>query len=417
MRATIRHKLENTITLTIKETALKIIQATSLVQWLEDFKDKRYIFCYGGAGSGKTTSIIIYLIKCMLEGRDMSILICRRTMPSIKMTVWRVMLEYLEKMCPGQYQVNKTDYIITIGSNDCQFKSMDDEFKIRSLSVNKVFIEECSEITLAMYLQLELRIRKGKNQQMIMATNPISIFSWPYQEIYLNNDQNIAKHHSTYKDNLLLSQDYIDNVLLKLKGNNRTVYLLGDWGKAEGLIFTSYEVVDKIFDTISTTVAGLDFGFTSETACSLVHIRQDKKFFAEELLYEKGLTNQELIRRLEKLIPDKETIIYADSAEPNRIREIWEAGFNIRQSNKDVSAGIDHMIEFMIGVKSSSVNLLKELQTYSWQLDSSDRVIPKPNKGFDHLIDSIRMASFTNSLYGNRESRNLDWLSMRPGIR
>ena len=183
----------------------------------------------------------------------------------------------------------------------------------------------------------------------------------------------------------------------------------------EGLIFTSYEVVDKIFDTISTTVAGLDFGFTSETALSLVHIRQDKKFFAEELLYEKNLTNQELIRRLEKLIPDKETIIYADSAEPNRIREIWEAGFNIRQSNKDVSAGIDHMIEFMIGVKSSSVNLLKELQTYSWQLDSSDRVIPKPNKGFDHLIDSVRMSSFTNSLYGNRESRNLDWLSMRPG--
>ena len=388
---------------------MKVIQATSLVQFLEDSKNKRYVFCYGGAGSGKTTSIIIYLIKCMLEERDMSILICRRTMPSIKMTVWRVMLEYLEKMCPGQYQVNKTDYIITIGSNDCQFKSMDDEFKIRSLSVNKVFIEECSEITLAMYQQLELRVRKGKNQQVLMATNPISIFSWPYQEIFLNQDPNIAKHHSTYKDNPLLSQDYIDNVLLKLQGNNRTVYLEGDWGKAEGLIFTSYEVVDQIFDTISETVAGLDFGYTAETALSRIRIREDNKFFAEELLYEKGLTNQELIRRLEKLIPDKEEIIYADSSEPNRISEIWQAGFNIRKSNKDVSAGIDHMIEFMIGVKSSSVALLRELATYSWKLDSMDRVTPKPNKGWDHLIDSIRMASFTHSQSIGRYSTVADW--------
>jgi len=383
------------------------IKATPLVKFLEDNKNKRYVFCYGGAGSGKTTSIIIYLIKCMLEERDLSILITRRTMPSIKMTVWRIMLEYLEKMCPGHYQVNKTDYIITIGSNDCQFKSMDDEFKIRSLSVNKVFIEECSEITLAMYQQLELRVRKGKNQQVIMATNPISIFSWPYQEIYLNPDPNIAKHHSTYRDNPLLSQDYIDNVLLKLQGNNRTVYLLGDWGKAEGLIFTSYEIVDKIYDTIAEKIYGLDFGFTSETALSLVHIREDKKFFAEELLYEKNLTNQELIRRLEKLIPDKEAIIYADSAEPNRINEIWEAGFNIRKSDKDVSAGIDHMIEFMIGVKNNSVNLLKELATYSWALDSSDRVTPKPNKGFDHLIDSIRMSAYTHSLKRYAKARIL----------
>lgn len=373
------------------------IQASPIFQWLEDNKDKRQLFLYGGAGSGKSTAVALYLIKKMFNERNISILVTRRTSPSMRMTIYKIFLDLLERYFEGKYTLNKTEMIITIGSNDCQFKSLDDESKIRSLSVSYIFCEECSELSLSQYEQLRLRLRKnGSNtNQLIMATNPISIFSWPYQNIYLNPDPNIAKHHSTYLMNPFLSPEYVKD-LLELKGNNRTVYLEGAWGKMEGLIFTGYEVVDTIFDTVKSIQYGLDFGFTVETALSKIYVLEDGKFYAEELLYEKGLTNQELIRRLEKLIPDKSIPIWCDSAEPNRIREIAEAGYWACKSNKDVSAGIDHMIENMIGVKSNSVNLIRELSTYSWALDSMDRVTPKPIKQYDHLIDSIRMACFSS---------------------
>ena len=393
---------------------MKTIKTTKIFEWLEENKDKRQIFLYGGAGSGKSMAAALYLVKKMFTERNISILVTRRTSPSMRMTIYKIFLELLNRYFEGKFDLNKTEMIITVGSNDCQFKSLDDESKIRSLSVSYIFIEECSELSLNQYEQLKLRLRKnGSNtNQLLMATNPISIFSWPYQNIFLNPDPNIAKHHSTYKDNPFLSEAYVKD-LLELKGNNKTVYLEGNWGRQEGLIFTNYEIVDKIFDTVKEYFYGLDFGYTAETALSKIHLLEGGKFYAEELLYEKMLTNQELIRRLENLIPDKSITIYCDPAEPNRIRELAEAGYWACKSNKDVSAGIDHVIENMIGVTSNSVNLLRELATYSWALDSMDRPTPKPIKQYDHLIDSVRMSSFTHSLYGNRVSSNIEGITLR----
>jgi phage terminase large subunit len=379
---------------------MKTLQTTEIFKWLEDHSNYRQILLYGGAGSGKSTSAIIYLLKKAFTYKNLSILITRRTTPSLRLTVYKLTLDLLQTYFDGQYEHNKTEMIITIPSTGSEiiFKSIDDEAKIRSLTVSDIFIEECAELSESQYDQLQLRLRKQVDsaQQLLMATNPISVFTWPYQRVFLSDDKTIAKHKSDWSMNPFLDKDYVKQ-LHKLKGNNRTVYLEGNWGKLEGLIFTDYEVIDKIYDTVKDVSAGLDFGYTAPSALVFIHHLEGGGFIAEEKLYQEGLTNTELIRRLEKIIPDKSQYIYADGSEPARIEEIRRAGYYmVRRANKDVSAGLDYSIENLKAITSQSINLRKELQTYSWSTDSMDRLTSKPNKEFDHAIDAMRMGAFSH---------------------
>ena len=73
---------------------------------------------------------------------------------------------------------------------------------------------------------------------------------------------------------------------------------------------------------------------------SLVKITEvDKEIYAEELLYQSQLTNQDLIAHLFQLVP-RGNVIYCDSAEPARIQDIRRAGINALPADKDVKAGI-----------------------------------------------------------------------------
>ncbi len=87
---------------------------------------------------------------------------------------------------------------------------------------------------------------------------------------------------------------------------------------------------------------------------------------------------------------------YADSANPDKIQTIVNAGYRrATGAKKDVLAGLDHLKSKKLYVTSDSVNLIKELNTYSWKLDKNGDAMEVPVKLWDDLIDSARYACFT----------------------
>ena len=66
------------------------------------------------------------------------------------------------------------------------FKGMDDTEKIKSMNgVSIVWIEECSEITEAGFLELLGRIRTpGLSMHFILSCNPVGKFNWVYQHFF-----------------------------------------------------------------------------------------------------------------------------------------------------------------------------------------------------------------------------------------
>lgn len=358
---------------------------------------KRINLLYGSAGSGKSWSIAQFLLLEKLYGEhDIRVLVVRKTGPALRKSAWLLINDLI-----SQYQLpitdrNKTDLTITVNSNQMFFTSLDDPEKLKSLErINYIWGEEATEFTRADYLQLNLRCRgknpNGKNR-LFFSFNPVDEQSFlkPVVESPLSN---VAVNHSTYKDNAFLGDDYIQE-LENLKEQDETyykIYALGIWASPENLIYTNWDTIDE-FPECEDIGYGLDFGFNNPSALIKIGIRDDE-VYEEELLYETKLTNADLIEKLKQFIPNRSQIIKADSAEPQRIEEISQAGFNIHPCGKgqgSVRASIGRVKSKKVHITKQSVNLLKEKRGYKWKTDKNGNVLDEPVKFRDHLLDAER---------------------------
>ncbi|MGL5132719.1 MAG: terminase large subunit, partial [Planktothrix sp.] len=220
--------------------------------------------------------------------------------------------------------------------------------------------------------------------------NPSDEFHWIYDEVLTRPD--CILHIVTYKDNPFLSQETITEIekLKDVDVNLWNVFGLGLRGSSIASIYPKWELIDKLPNK-GAKIYGIDFGFNNPTAlieCEL----QENNIYSNELLYQTGLTNTDLIGLLKQLIPNKNSQIYADSAEPDRIAEIKKAGFNVYPAFKDVKDGIDIIKRHNLFITKNSLNLIKETKSYKWKQDNQNRIIDEPVKYLDHLKDAERYA-------------------------
>ena len=285
---------------------------------------------------------------------------------------------------------NKTDLVYRFTPEIyMEFFSADDGNKLRGTSRDILFINEANLLTYDEWKQLLMRTR-GK---IFIDYNPSEEFHWIYDYVLTRNDVKFIK--STYLDNYdYLPKEQIEEIeRLKFEDNNYwQIYGLGEVAKATNLIYPNFTIDN--FSIGGDAVYGLDFGFNNQTALVKI-VRQDRILYLTEMIYESHLTNSDLIQSLKKFNIGH-TFIYADAAEPQRIEEIYRAGFNIHPSDKSVKPGIDFVKRFQLKVNKDSVNLMKELKSYKWKEDKNGNILDEPVKFNDHLCDSVRYAVFTH---------------------
>lgn len=375
--------------------------------------DSRYLVLYGGAGSGKSIFTKDKVLYRIITEDNHRYLVCRKVANTLKKSVFASFVETIYEWGLGQYfQINKTDMTITYKENGSvlMFMGMDDSEKLKSIHrVTGIWMEEASEFTLDDFTQLDLRLRgKLKHyKQIILSFNPISAAHWLKKRFFDHTDSKAKVVHTTYKDNRFLDQEYID-VLDELKQTNRTyydIYALGKWGVLKGLIYPDYKLVDEMPADCELRRWGQDFGFNNPSATVEIGI-VGRDLYVNEVLYEKGLTNADLIKRLDadsgRL---KQQQGFMDSAEPDRIQEFRNNQFRVQPAKKDVKAGIDKVQSYNLHVVKGSQNIIKELGLYCWKLGKDDEPLDEPVKQNDHAMDALRYAVFLgNKLEVNKLS-------------
>jgi len=370
--------------------------------------NKRIVILYGGAGSGKSYSIAQHLIKKLYTERNKSFLITRKTLPSLRISAFKLIKKLLDQY-RLPYHLNKSDLLISACGNEMMFKGLDDIDKVKSAEgINYVWPEEATDFKSGEIESLNMRFGREETEilnQMFLSFNPVSLFHWIKKEFFDVVRDDCAILHSTYKDNPFLPQAYID-MLTKLKERDLTlwkIYAQGLWAELKNIIYsqlTHYEVMGNWPQDFDETIYGLDFGFNNPSALLEINYL-DNVPYERELLYETGLTNGELIKQMEILIPNPKTPIYADSSEPARIQEIEDAGFNVYPAAKgpgSVKAGIDHCKTGKTYIHEESSNLIAEKGSYKWREDRQGSAQDEPVKWMDHLMDAERMARWTHSL-------------------
>lgn len=357
----------------------------------------------GSAGSAKSYFITQKLIiRCCNE--KIKVLVCRRTATTIRNTCFSLFKDIIAKWKLTPYiKIRESDFNIKFpNGSEIIFIGLDEETKLLSLNdIGCIFIEEAFEVPKNIVEQLNLRLRgKTKNQQIIMAFNPISKHHWLHDFCEVNPPTSFTFIHSTFRDNPFLNAEYIAELeeLYIRNPQKARVFCDGEWGiDADGLVFQNWKVEDFNHAEIKgQLMIGLDFGFVNDISAIVASILDEEngRIYVFKEWGATGKTNADLVKAITALGFNKSTII-ADSAEPKSIEEIKRAGINkIRACKKgpdSIMHGIQKLQNYQIIVHPSCTGIIAELENYTWQKDkSTDVYINKPIDDWNHYIDALR---------------------------
>lgn len=362
--------------------------------------DKRIIVHQGGSRSGKTYAICQYLIYLLTtRKKKLIITIARKTLPALKGSVFRDFMEIAEKVGISYFaEINKADLTFKYKNHLVEFISLDNEMKVRGRKRTHCFLNEANEFYLEDFNQLSLRT----TEKMILDFNPSDVLHWIYSDICTRDD--CDTFITTFEDNAFLDPEIKKEILrMKEKDADRwRVYGLGERATfKEGQIFDNWQWIDykEFLDKEHCEVAyGLDFGFSNDPTTIVEVRRKNDKLYVHELLFRKGLTNQDIFEEIKKLSLEEEIII-CDSAEPKSIEELRRLGAYCKPSQKgkgSVLNGIQVIKEYSVYASKQSKNLLQEYQYYIWDSNRDGKSINKiKQNGMDHLMDALRYAVTT----------------------
>lgn len=376
------------------EARVKVIK--KIYAFLQECRKQKEIVVYGGAGSGKSYTVAQFLIiEKLLSNRNKRLLVTRKYNPSLRVTTWQLIHEILNEL-EIPYMENKTEQVLQLPRrNEIYFRGLDDAEKIKSSEFNYIWMEEATEFEFEDYLQLKLRLRRATNSvnQMFLTFNPVS--GWTKKQFFEQESNDIAILHTTYLDNPFLDSEYT-KMLELLKEQDKAyyqIYTLGEYAILKNKVYNNYVIVKDVPAKFDEIVYGLDFGYNNPTACLKVGIKDDDIYILDEL-YETHLTNEDLIEKLKDFIDNRYDEIYSDT-EPDRIKEIERAGFNIRAAKKakqKVANGIDLLKRKKIYIHESCVNTIDEIKNYKYKEDSKGNILDEPVKFKDHAMDAMRYA-------------------------
>lgn len=358
----------------------------------------------GGTSSGKTYAILqVLFAKAISE--TCIITVVGQDIPNLKVGALRDAIDIHNGDDAIKQQVvfyNRSDRVFSfMNGSIMEFNSYDNDQDAKSGKRDYLFVNEANGIQYNIYEQLSLRTRK----QVYIDYNPDTSF-WVHDKIIpLPNTELIISDH---RHNPFLSDKIREKIEgLKFKDQDLwKVYARGITGRIEGLIFKKWYILNEDFSDKNLIGYGIDFGFTNDPTTLLEVRMQDGELYVKELIYETGLTNQDISSKMEALGVSKSALIVADSAEPKSIEELRRLRWTIdgvKKGKDSVMFGINLLKGYAINVHASSVNLIKELEQYKWKVNKNGDSLNVPIDEYNHAIDALRyliMHKFSKKGYG-----------------
>ena len=362
--------------------------------------DKRIIVHQGGSRSGKTYAIVQHLIYLLTtREKRLVITIARKTLPALKGSVFRDFMEIADNVGITYFaEINKAEMTFKYKNHLVEFISLDNEMKVRGRKRTHCFLNEANEFYLEDFNQLSLRT----TEKMILDFNPSDVIHWIYSDICTRDD--CDTYITTFEDNAFLDPE-IKKEILRMKDRDADrwrVYGLGERATfKEGQIFDNWKWIDynEFIDKDSSEVSyGLDWGYSNDETSIVEVRRKNDRLYVHELLYKKGLTNQDIFNEIKNLGLQEELFI-CDSAEPKSLEDMKRLGLYCKPSIKgagSVMNGIQIIKEYDVFASKQSKNLLQEYQYYIWESNKDGNTINKiKQNGMDHLMDAFRYAVTT----------------------
>lgn len=362
---------------------------------------KRRALNQGGTASSKTWSILQVLYTLAWKAEiPLLISVVSESLPHLKRGAIRDFFKIIDESQDNNPRYNKTEHTYTFGKGVIEFFGADDADKVRGPRRDILFINEGNNVPWLTAQGLDVRTEKFT----FVDWNPVSEF-WVHQ---YESGSKIVKGwlhepsseyiHSTYLD-AIEAGVLPESVVVNIESNKDkdpnwwNIYGLGLVGKVEGLVYPFFEQVDELPEQ-GQLGYGLDFGFSGDPVVLTKHKLFPGEIYSQQLIYERGLTNQDIGERMTDLGVQKNSdLIIADSDEPKSIEEIYRLGFNIvgvKKGPGSVEFGHQKVRQYKQYWTKDSLDCIREQRNFKYMPDKNGKLTEKTTHLYSHGQDSRR---------------------------
>lgn len=375
---------------------------------------KKYRFLRCGRRFGKTRLLVGSLIEDGLESEDGEHFYVGPTYKQAKMIAWKMLVRMVKDTVPPEliHKINENELFVEIGNHSrVHIKGQDNPDSLRGVALRSAALDEYKDFREGVFEEIIEPALLDYDGRCIVAGTPKG-FNHMYRlekEALKHPDLWDVFHYSTY-DNPFMSRPRIERIKRSRSVEVFEQEYMAEYRKSEGLVYKDFDHARHVYvgpppDKQWVEVcAGVDFGFSNPMASNILKRDRDnhwwvmpKHFYAREkntadlIEWAKGAVAEEKVEKW-----------YPDPAEPDRVKEMRDAGLHCVDVNKhkSVAAGIDRLRHLLrtgrFHVSAECKDLIYEFETYSY---------PKAHEGYnekedpikknDHALDEVRMVVYT----------------------
>jgi len=217
-------------------------------------------------------------------------------------------------------------------------------------------------------------------------------------------DSTYKTFHFTSWDNPFLPREEIEQAKATLPEEVFLQEYEASFQKKSGLVYKEFQrslhLYEKLPKMELIKVAGIDFGF--KNPCAVLHIFTNGDFFfVEDEWYKTERTDAQIAEYVSSC---NFQAVYPDPESPGGIQELKNHRVNTREvwkGNGSLEAGIQRVRELFISgklkINKRCINLISELEMYSYDEPSSDRNQKEtPIDAYNHGLDALRYVVMTH---------------------
>lgn len=375
------------------------------------YRDKDGIICDGSIRSGKTVSMADgFVLWSMATFDRQTFALCGKTIESLRRNVVTLMPQWLEGIFTITERRSENKLTISLGekSNTYYLFGGKDESSyalIQGITLAGVLFDEVALMPRSFVEQAMARCSVD-GSKFWFNCNPENPGHWFYTDwVKKAEERNVIHLHFTMQDNPGLSEKTKARYEKMYAGIFYRRYILGEWVKAEGLVYPMFNREIHVIDQIPPRSArhryyvSVDYGTVNPFAAGLYDYNptERKATMLQELYFKGGsnnrVDNEAYYTMLCNLIGDYPIeYIIIDPSASSMIETIQKYGkYAVVRADNDVLNGIQDVTKFLnagaLYFHKSCKNTFEEFETYSWDEDKPEDAVIKEN---DHSMDQLR---------------------------
>jgi len=355
----------------------------------------KIIALIAGTGGGKTFFGKYWLLREIINNPGEDFLVISPTYNSFVRVILPEVLGLYLTLLKGNYRAQERILYLKNGSR-IFFGSADNPLTLEGVHVKAAWLDEAGQMKREAF---EVAVRRTglKNGRILITTTPYGL-NWLKTDIYdrfLEGDPDIFVVQFPSTANPSYPVEEVERAKKTLPSWQFEMFYMGRFKRPEGLVYADFDLKRHLVDPKEIEgriFAGVDFGFNNPSAVVFVVLDDDDRLFVFDLIYERGLTPNDLINAIKaKDYFEKVEAFYCDPSEPGIIEQMRREGIYAQAAEGRVLQGISRVIQRLktdrLFIFKGLKPILDEIETYRFKtLGQKD----EPVKENDHALDALR---------------------------